>query len=76
MPVSAESGLTKKSQRGRQRGRGPAGNTGSQKIYFTPVQKPVFQARTIHPVEKEIERDRQDQVGGGEVERGGGLMTQ
>ena len=39
-----ERGLTKKVQG--ERGRGPAGNNRSQKIYFTPVKKPVFQART------------------------------
>ena len=76
VPVSAERGLTKKKSK-RERERGPAGNTGSQKIYFTPVQEPVFQARTIHPAEKEMERDRQGQVGGRrERERGRGLMTQ
>lgn len=54
-------------------GRGPEGNSRSQKIYFSPVQKPVFQAGTIDPVQKEMERDRQGQVGRGGGARGRGL---
>lgn len=71
VPALAQRGLTKKKEA--KRGRGPGGNTRSQKIYFTPVQKPVFQARTMDWVKKEMKQDRQGQVGGGG--RGWGLMT-
>lgn len=71
MPVSArERDLTTKKKS--REGRGPGGNSRSQKIYFSPVQKPVFQAGTIDPVQKEMEQDRQGQVGRGDGGRGRG----
>lgn len=56
----AQRGLTKRVKHGE---RERPSREWSQKIYFSPVQKPVLQARTIQPVEKETERDRQGQVG-------------
>lgn len=65
----AQRGLTKRVKHGE---RERPSREWSQKIYFSPVQKPVLQARTIQPVEKETERDRQGQVG----RECWGLMTQ
>lgn len=54
VPVSAERGLTKRVKE-KEGERGPRGNTGSQKIYFTHVHKPVFQAATIQAVGQGME---------------------